>query len=41
MLSEDYSTEWLPQFIKITTDLDKIRNQDIRDVVPQMKGLFE
>jgi len=41
MLSEDYSAEWLPQFIKMTTDLDKIRNQNILDIVPQFADMFD
>lgn len=40
MLSEDYSTQWLPDFIKTTINLDKIRNQDILKVVPQYTELF-
>ena len=41
MLSEDYSEAWLPEFIKITNSLDKMRNQDIKKVVPQLARLFD
>lgn len=40
-LSEDYSTEWLPHFIDQTKKLDQIRNQDITEIVPQLKDLFK
>jgi len=40
MLSEDYSEEWLDEFIRYTVKLDKIRNQNILDIVPQYKDLF-
>lgn len=40
MLSEDYSGEWLDRFVQITKDLDRIRNQDVTKVVPQLSGLF-
>lgn len=41
MLSEDYSGEWLDKFVQITKDLDRIRNQDVTKVVPQLSGLFD
>lgn len=41
MLSEDYSTQWLENFVQVTKDLDRIRNQDITKVVPQLAGLFD
>lgn len=40
MLSEDYSEQWLGNFIQVTTDLDRIRNQDVTKIVPQLAGLF-
>jgi hypothetical protein len=40
MMSEDYSTEHLDDFIKITKQLDDIRKQNILDIVPQYKELF-
>lgn len=41
MLSEDYSVQWLPEFIKHTVKLDQLRNQNINDVVPQLGNLFK
>ena len=41
MMSEDYSAEWLPEFVRITKKLDEIRKQDITQVVPELKSLFE
>ena len=40
MLSEDYSEKWLDEFIRYTVKLDEIRNQNILDIVPQYKELF-
>jgi sulfatase maturation enzyme AslB (radical SAM superfamily) len=40
MMSEDYSEEWLDTFIDETTKLDKVRNQNILDIVPQYAELF-
>lgn len=40
MNSEDYSTEWLTEFVNTTVKLDKIRNQDILKIVPQYESLF-
>ncbi len=40
MMSEDYSTEWLPHFIDQTKRLDEVRSQNILDIVPQYKELF-
>ena len=40
MMSEDYSEEWLPHFIDQTKKLDEVRNQNILDIVPQYKELF-
>ena len=41
MLSEDYSEQWLPEFVKTTRRLDEIRNQNVLDIVPQYKDLFD
>lgn len=41
MMSEDFSQEWLPKFIDTTKKLDDIRNQNILDVVPEYKDLFD
>lgn len=41
MMSEDYSKEWLDHFIDQTVKLDEIRNQNILDIVPQYKDLFD
>ena len=41
MNSEDYSQEWLGTFVKTTVKLDEIRNQNILDIVPQYKDLFD
>ena len=41
MMSEDYSTEWLPHFIDQTKRLDEVRGQNILDIVPQYKDLFD
>ncbi len=40
MLSEDYSEQWLPEFVKTTRRLDEIRNQNVLDIVPQYRDLF-
>ena len=40
MMSEDYSEKWLDHFIDETSKLDKIRKQNILDIVPQYKELF-
>ena len=47
MLSESYSNgkcwsgrTWLEEFVDITKKLDETRNQNILDIVPQYKGLF-
>lgn len=47
MLSEDYSDgecwsgrTWLQEFIHLTTNLDRIRNQNVLEVVPQFESLF-
>ena len=47
MLSEDYSNgkcwsgrTWLEEFIYVTKRLDKIRDQNIINVVPQLTRLF-
>ena len=47
MLSEDYSDgecwsgrTWLQEFIHLTINLDKIRNQNVLEVVPQFESLF-
>ena len=40
MMSEDYSKEWLDHFIDQTAKLDEVRNQNILDIVPQYKELF-
>jgi len=40
MMSEDYSEEWLGHFIDQTAKLDEVRNQNILDIVPQYKELF-
>jgi hypothetical protein len=40
MYSEDKS-EYIDAFVKITKQLDKIRNQDIVKVIPQYKDLFK
>lgn len=41
MMSEDYSGKYLHDFIDITKRLDKIRDQNVVDVVPQYKDLFD
>jgi hypothetical protein len=41
MLSEDYSKDWLNEFVKITKALDEARDQNILDIVPQYKDLFD
>ncbi len=41
MMSEDYSKEWLDHFIDQTVKLDNVRNQNILDIVPQYKDLFD
>ena len=40
MLSEDYSEEWLGEFVAITNKLDTIRKQNVLDIVPQFESLF-
>jgi sulfatase maturation enzyme AslB (radical SAM superfamily) len=40
MNSEDYSKDWLKTFVETTIKLDKMRNQNIIDIVPQYKELF-
>jgi sulfatase maturation enzyme AslB (radical SAM superfamily) len=40
MMSEDYSEEWLSHFIDQTRKLDNVRNQNILDIVPQYKDMF-
>jgi hypothetical protein len=40
-MSEDYSEQWLPEFINHTVKLDSIRNQNILDIVPQYKAMFD
>lgn len=40
MLSEDYSEEWLGEFVSITNKLDTIRKQNVLDIVPQFESLF-
>jgi hypothetical protein len=41
MMSEDYSEQWLEEFINHTVKLDKIRDQNIIDIVPQYKEMFD
>jgi hypothetical protein len=48
MMSEDYSTgmcwtgrTWLDEFVDVTVKLDEIRGQNILDIVPQYKDLFD
>ena len=41
MLSEDYSKEWLSEFIRMTTRLDEVREQNILNIVPEYKDLFD
>jgi hypothetical protein len=41
MMSEDYSEEWLGEFVKMTTKLDEARGQNILDIVPEYKDLFD
>jgi len=41
MIAEDYSEEHLDMFIKHTTKLDLIRNQNILEVAPQYEQLFK
>ena len=33
--------EWLQEFVNITKKLDEIRDQNILDIVPQYKDLFD
>jgi organic radical activating enzyme len=40
MQSEDYSEEWLEEFISMTNKLDEVRGQDIVDIVPEYEELF-
>ena len=40
MMSEDYSEEWLEHFVDQTKKLDEVRDQNILDIVPQYKDLF-
>ena len=41
MMSEDYSKDWLEEFVNQTRKLDEVRNQNILDIVPQYKDLFD
>ena len=41
MMSEDYSEEWLDHFVDQTKKLDTVRDQNILDIVPQYKDLFD
>jgi len=48
MMSEDYSNgecwtglTWLEEFVDHTVKLDEIRGQNILDIVPQYKELFD
>ena len=41
MQSEDYSKDHLQGFIDITNQLDEIRGQDVRDIVPQYREMFD
>lgn len=41
MNSEDYSTDWIKTFVDTTNKLDEIRKQNILDIVPQYKELFD
>lgn len=41
MMSEDYSEEWLDHFVDQTKKLDAVRDQNILDIVPQYKDLFD
>ena len=41
MQSESYEKDHLQGFIDITNKLDKIRDQDVRDIVPQYKEMFD
>lgn len=40
-LSEDYSKDHLETFLETTVNLDKIRDQNIVDIVPEYKELFD
>jgi hypothetical protein len=40
MISEDYSKEWLSHFLDQTRKLDKVRDQNVLDIVPQYKEMF-
>ena len=37
MMSEDYSEQWLEHFIDPNPKLDEVRNQNILDIVPNIK----
>ena len=41
MMSEDYSEKYLNEFIQHTVKLDSIRGQNILDIVPEFKELFD
>jgi hypothetical protein len=41
MMSEDYSEKYLTEFIQHTVKLDSIRGQNILDIVPEFKELFD
>lgn len=41
MWSESYTDRWLDEFIRSTKELDDIRNQDIKTIVPELRDLFE
>jgi hypothetical protein len=41
MMSEDYSEKYLSEFIQHTVKLDSIRGQNILDIVPEFKELFD
>ena len=48
MLSESYTDgqcytgrTWIEEFIYLTNNLDKIRNQNVLEVVPQFESLFD
>ena len=41
MMSEDYSEKYLSEFVQHTVKLDSIRGQNILDIVPQYKELFD
>lgn len=41
MMSEDYSEQYLNEFVQHTIKLDSIRGQNILDIVPEFKELFD